>query len=106
MADDELDLLRGVYGALRPGLAPEARALLDQDGAEGGEWCIRVNGRKSPLGMKSPERVTRALLTQTGAEMNEHHSRAAGGARRRRCSNRLAVRPPLPPLRSPTTGLR
>ena len=47
MADDELDLLRGAYGALGPGFAPEALALFDQDGAEGGEWCIKVNGRRS-----------------------------------------------------------
>jgi hypothetical protein len=36
MADDELDLLRGAYGALGPGFAPEARTLFEQDGAEGG----------------------------------------------------------------------
>ena len=35
MADGELDLLRGAYGALGPGFAPEALALFDQDGAEG-----------------------------------------------------------------------
>ena len=47
MADDEMDLLRGAYGALGPGFAPEALKLFDQDGAEGGDWCIRVNGRRS-----------------------------------------------------------
>ena len=37
MADDELDLLRGAYGALGPGFAPKALALFDQDRAEGGD---------------------------------------------------------------------
>ena len=47
MADDELDLLRGAYGALGPGFPPEALTLFDQDGAEGAEWCFKVNGRRS-----------------------------------------------------------
>ncbi len=47
MADDELDLLRGAYGALGPGFATEALALFGQDGAEGAEWCLRINGRRS-----------------------------------------------------------
>jgi hypothetical protein len=46
MADDELDLLRGAYRALGPGFAPEALALFDQDGAKGGEWCLKINGRR------------------------------------------------------------
>ena len=29
MADDELELLRGAYGALGPGFAPEALTLFD-----------------------------------------------------------------------------
>lgn len=47
MADDELEQLRSVYGALGPGFPSEALALFDQDGANGGEWCIKVNGRRS-----------------------------------------------------------
>ena len=47
MAEDELELLRGAYGALGPGFAPEALTLFDQDGAQGGDWCIKVNGRRS-----------------------------------------------------------
>jgi hypothetical protein len=47
MADDELDLLRGAYGALGPGFAPEARALFQQDGLEGVAWCLKINGRRA-----------------------------------------------------------
>lgn len=47
MADDDLDLLQGAYGALGPGFPSEALTLFEQGGADGGDWCIKVNGRKS-----------------------------------------------------------
>ncbi len=47
MANDELEQLRNAYGALGPGFPCEALVLFDQNEAEGGEWCIKVNGRRS-----------------------------------------------------------
>jgi hypothetical protein len=47
MANDELERLRNAYGALGPGFPSEARVLFDQNGAEEGEWCIKVNSRRS-----------------------------------------------------------
>jgi hypothetical protein len=47
MADHELEQLRNAYSALGPGFSRGALTLFGQDGAEGGDWCIKVNGRRS-----------------------------------------------------------
>lgn len=48
MVDDELGQLRNAYGAaLGPGFPSEALVLLDEGGAERGEWCIKVDGKRA-----------------------------------------------------------
>ena len=48
VADEELEELRDAYRALGPGFPPEALRLFDSDvGASGGDWCVRVYGRRS-----------------------------------------------------------
>jgi len=47
-SDEQLDRLRDIYRGLGPGFPAEAARLFDQGaGLDGGDWCVRVNGRMS-----------------------------------------------------------
>jgi hypothetical protein len=47
-SDEQLDRLRDIYRGLGPGFPAAAAPLFDRGaGPDGGDWCVRVNGRMS-----------------------------------------------------------